>query len=165
MSIFMLRWYADSERIVKHCETVAKVAANISRLAVQCGWPVDTHLIEAAALLHDITKNRGNNHAKTGGALLARLGCSKVGRVVAAHTDLPPDALTHPDERAVVYLADKLVKNDASVGVERHFAGTLEKYAHDQAATAAVRQRLDNARAVMAMLGMTDADCFHIMEP
>lgn len=162
MSLFMLKWYADSERIVRHCETVAKVAASIAKLAVQRGWPVDTHLIESAALLHDMTKNRGNNHAKTGGVLLARLGYSKVGRVVAVHTDLPHDAIVNPDERAVVYLADKLVKNDSCVGVNRHFAGTFEKYVHDPVATAAIQQRLDNALSIIKKLGITDDDCLDI---
>ncbi len=162
MSLFMLKWYANSERIVRHCETVARVAANIAKLAVERGWSVDIHLIESAALLHDITKNRGNSHAKTGGVLLARLGYSKVGRVVATHTDLPYDAIARPDERAVVYLADKLVKNDSCVGVKRHFAGTFEKYARDSVATAAIQQRLDNALVIMKKLGITDDDCLDI---
>jgi hypothetical protein len=100
---------------------------------------------------------RQPEHARAGAAILNGMGFPAVGRVVAAHTELPTDC-EGVDERALVFLADKLVAGTQFVGVERRFQPALERF-HDQPeALAAAERRLHMARrianAVESILGM-----------
>jgi HD superfamily phosphodiesterase len=91
-------------------------------------------LVEAGALLHDITKTVSiqtkENHAKTGGELLASLGYVAVANIVRQHICLDsgssdPDACT---EAEVVNYADKRVKHEEVVDIEDRFQDVLERY-------------------------------------
>ena len=155
----MLEWYAGDERIVGHCLAVASVANAIAQNAVKRGHQLNMRLVEAGALLHDICRKKNSDHALAAYELLNRLGYTEAGRVAGAHMDLPLDALTLLDERAVVYLADKLVLGDKCVGLNARFARALEKYESDSSAAAAIQRRMQDAITVMQRLGLSEEEC------
>jgi putative nucleotidyltransferase with HDIG domain len=120
--------------IVRHSKLVADVALLIARKLNASGCQLDLDLVEAGALLHDITKSISletkENHAHTGGELLASLGYPAVASIVRQHIVLDPERL-HPDaitEAELVNYADKRVKHEEVVGIEERFQDIKERY-------------------------------------
>ncbi|MDQ3880417.1 MAG: HDIG domain-containing protein [Chloroflexota bacterium] len=75
--------------IVTHSEGVARVAAEAARLVAAAGIPVDTALVEVAALLHDVDKMqvraRGGRHGDVGAEELTRRGFAELAPAVRSH--------------------------------------------------------------------------------
>ncbi|MDP2992293.1 MAG: HDIG domain-containing protein, partial [Deltaproteobacteria bacterium] len=69
--------YKVMDHVRQHCRKVAEVTLFIADKLMAGGIKLNIPLIEAAALLHDITKiealEQGENHAETGADLLEKL--------------------------------------------------------------------------------------------
>jgi len=94
----------------------------------------DTYVVELAALLHDITKPRsfttGENHARTGGEYLARLGFPEVGGIVRQHVILDCYfAGRFPSEAELVNYSDKRVLHDSIVSLNDRMDYIFKRYA------------------------------------
>jgi putative nucleotidyltransferase with HDIG domain len=120
--------------IVRHSELVTDVALLIARKLNSRGQYLDLALVEAGALLHDITKTicikTKENHAQTGGELLASLGCPAVANIVRQHICLDPGS-SDPNavtEAEVVNYADKRVKHQEVVDIDERFRDVLDRY-------------------------------------
>jgi uncharacterized protein len=120
--------------IVRHSELVTEVALLIAGKLVEVGQVIDLTLVEAGAMLHDITKTLSiqtrENHAETGGQLLASLGYPAVADVVRQHIRVDrlssfPDSVS---EAEVVNYADKRVKHEEVVDIEERFRDIWERY-------------------------------------
>jgi len=99
----------------------------------QVGEPLDLSLVEAGALLHDVTKHlslkTGENHALSAARLLEKLGYPEVARVVARHIFCPPGPPGSPiREEEIVYYADKRVKHTQIVTLKERFEDLKERY-------------------------------------
>lgn len=121
--------------IVRHSELVADVALLIASKLNSSGQQLDLALVEAGALLHDITKTMSiktrENHAETGGELLASLGYPAVANIARQHICLDPgpsDPNTVTEAELVNY-ADKRVKHEEVVGIEERFRDVVDRYA------------------------------------
>jgi putative nucleotidyltransferase with HDIG domain len=119
--------------IVDHCLKVAKVAGFLSMELNKKGQRIDLRLVEAASLLHDLTKAEGlrtkEDHAKTGFQLLKGMGYERVGEVVSQHIHLSEK--TDPSqvsEEEVVNYADKRVRHDRIVSLRERFLYLKEQY-------------------------------------
>jgi len=117
----MAQYRHPAHPISKHCEAVSRVAATIAQALNISGLPIDEDLIVAAALLHDIMRDRPG-HARAAANLFTRLGYLKVADIVGAHMDIQIDEETPVNTREVVYLADKLVSEDQMVMLEKRFS-------------------------------------------
>jgi putative nucleotidyltransferase with HDIG domain len=121
------------DHIVVHSLQVCRVATFLAqRLSRQhCRFNLD--LIQAAALLHDITKTRSfktrENHAQTGGQLLAEQGYPEVGEVVRQHVRLDeyPDPVVLGEVQIINY-ADKRVLHNRVVSLDERLDYILERY-------------------------------------
>jgi len=131
----LMQRYEMLPHIVRHSKLVTDVALLIARKLNSRGAHLDLALVEAGALLHDITKTvcikTKENHAQTGGELLTSLGYPAVANIVRQHIRLDPG--TH-DPRAVneaelVNYADKRVKHEEVVDIGERFRDVLERYA------------------------------------
>jgi len=111
-----------------HCTLVAGLAVGFARALMHrehCA--VDIPLLEAAALLHDIDKAvprlPGERHPDTAVRILREAGMGEVADVVRRH---PLHAVLHADimptstEEQLLYLSDKMVKNDI-ITVDKRF--------------------------------------------
>jgi len=119
--------------IIRHCEKVALVATFLAEALCQVGEPLDLSLVEAGALLHDVTKHlslkTGENHALSAARLLEKLGYPEVARVVARHIFCPPGPPGSPiREEEIVYYADKRVKHTQIVTLKERFEDLKERY-------------------------------------
>ena len=128
-----------------HSLTVCRLALAIAEAANRHGCQFDTAAIEAAALLHDITKTRsletGENHALTGAELLLELGYGPVAGMVREHVT-PQDRGGGLTCEELVSYADKRVLHDRVVSLEERFGYLCERYGRDETA----RERIGRAR-------------------
>lgn len=120
------------DNIVAHCLQVRRVSL---LLADHLGLSnLSRDLIQAAALLHDITKTRSfrtrEDHAATGALLLTDLGYPEVGAIVGQHVRLDRYCFFSgtPAEAEIVNYADKRVLHDKIVPLSERMGYILEKY-------------------------------------
>ena len=142
----LLKNAAVPARVAQHCQAVAEVAEKIARSLEKVGYRLDTDLILAAALLHDIAKGE-RGHAQVGAQRLRELGYPRVAEIVASHMDLGLVEQDIINETSVVFLADKLVKEDRPVPLEQRFQDILQKYSSEQAVFSAAT-RLNQAKRI-----------------
>ena len=127
----MMDSYQMLPHIKNHSIRVADVALLISRELNKNGSNFNLDIIEAAALLHDITKTRsletGENHSISGGNLLRELGHQRIAEIVEQHV-LPDKIEGAVSEEEVVCYADKRVLHDKVVSLEERFDYLVERY-------------------------------------
>lgn len=117
--------------IAGHCLQVCHVAMLIAEGIQEV--TLNRDLIQASALLHDITKTRsietGESHALTGARLLIDLGYPEVGNAVGQHVELNKYfASKTPSEAEIVNYADKRVLHDKVVSLSERMDYILFRY-------------------------------------
>lgn len=133
----LMNQYGMLENIINHSVEVANLALYLSKELNRKGQRIDLHLVEAASLLHDLTKTESfktkEDHAWTGSQLLKEMGYEKVGEVVAQHIWLSHevDPLFVSEEEVVNY-ADKRVMHDRIVSLEERFNDLRDRYGRNQ---------------------------------
>ncbi len=132
-----MKQYGMLENIIDHSIEVANVALYLSTELNRRGQRINLLLVEAASLLHDLTKKDSfktkEDHAWTGSRLLKEMGYEEVGEVVAQHIWLSHDIdpLLVSEEEVVNY-ADKRVMHDRIVSLEERFNDLRDRYGKDQ---------------------------------
>jgi putative nucleotidyltransferase with HDIG domain len=122
------------EHIVAHSVRVAQVAVRIGEaLNREAGEKLDLALLEAGALLHDISKlhtiHHGGDHATVGAQRVGELGCEELAPLVQRHVDIGPWSPDGPvTEAELVNYADKRVRHEELVSLEDRFTDLLERY-------------------------------------
>jgi putative nucleotidyltransferase with HDIG domain len=122
------------DNIVEHSMQVCRVATLLTENLLAQGFQLNFDLIQAAGLLHDITKTRSlktqENHAVTGGQFLTDRGYPEVGSIVRQHVRLDeyPNPLTLGEAQIINY-ADKRVLHDEIVPLDKRLDYILGKYA------------------------------------
>ena len=120
--------YGSGERIVRHCQTVARVAGILAEGLEKSGVKIDTKTVVAAALLHDIGRSRFQTvrHGVEGAEMIEREDVDRrVVEIVRKHVGagispeeaerlgLPRlDYIPSTIEERVVCFADKMVDSD-----------------------------------------------------
>jgi putative nucleotidyltransferase with HDIG domain len=129
--------YGMLENIIDHSIEVANVALYLSEELNRRGQRIDLLLVEAASLLHDLTKTESfktrEDHSWTASRLLKEMGYKEVAEVVAQHIWLSHDVdpLLVSEEEVVNY-ADKRVMHDRIVSLEERFNDLRNRYGRDQ---------------------------------
>ena len=131
--IHLLQRYAVPQNVIDHSRVVLRIARVLCRELSRRGEEVDSGLVEAASLLHDIAKvssfQTGENHSQAGARLLRELGFPEVAEIVRQHVVLDPG--TDPgriSEAVLVHYADKRVRHDAVVSLAERFQDLKERY-------------------------------------
>jgi len=112
---------------------VCKVAVFLAEKLNMQGENLSIPEIEAAALLHDMTKMQGletgQNHAKTCRELLAELGFKRIGEIVAEHIRLQQGRHSRQlREEEIINYSDKRVMHTGVVTLAERFADLWERY-------------------------------------
>jgi len=118
------------DNIVAHSLQVCRVALF---LAHSLEIDINPDVVQAAALLHDITKTRSlethEDHAQTGKQLLISLGYPEVGNIVVQHVLLDEYFVSDsPTEADVVNYSDKRVVHDKVVTLAQRMNYIMERY-------------------------------------
>jgi len=121
------------EHIAAHSLQVCRVALVITDLLNREKTMLNRELVQAGALLHDITKTRslktGERHAETGGRFLCELGYPEVGELVRQHVRLDHFDFHSPvNEAEIVNYADKRVLHDQIVPLQKRMEYILHRY-------------------------------------
>jgi uncharacterized protein (TIGR00295 family) len=152
------RKHQSSEIIIRHCKTVALVSTTLAKGLTNSGRKVDLGIITAAALLHDIGRNRTQTvrHGLEGAEILKSEGVDeRVVQAVRCHVGaglsveeakslgLPEfDFIPRTIEERVVCFADKMVGSDKVMP----FAEEVERFIrkkHDVKRLLALKERIE----------------------
>ena len=133
----LMRRYNGMENMIRHCIRVAEVALAISTALNRRGENLNLNLVEAGALLHDITKaeslDSGEDHSLTGYRLLRKLGYKRIAEIVRQHVCLLKDPdLPRISEEEVVNYSDKRVLDDQIVTLRERFDYVRVRYCKDE---------------------------------
>jgi CTP:molybdopterin cytidylyltransferase MocA len=139
--------------VLRHSRRVAGAAIAIGKALCKVGQPLNLALVQAGALLHDVAKGE-SRHARRGSAYLRRLGFGQVADVVAQHDDLHMETETEVNlnEAAVVFIADKQIRGEELVTLEKRFAVALEHFGANPAARRNILRRRETARRIGAKI-------------
>ncbi|WP_084637525.1 radical SAM (seleno)protein TrsS [Paludibacterium yongneupense] len=142
----ILAAYRVDERVCRHSRKVADVAVALAQALIDNGVEIDLARVKAGALLHDIARAQPD-HAMAGAAMMPELGFPSLAPVVASHMDLD-FAGGEPDAGDIVFLADKLVREDRLVTLPERFRPAFERFHGHEDALRGVRRRYAAARAI-----------------
>ncbi|AFM24500.1 DVU_1551 family NTP transferase [Desulfomonile tiedjei] len=131
--VLLTRKIRVDSHTLAHSMKVAQVAVLLARALNERNCSLNMKLIEAAALLHDIAKDRPN-HAEEAAKILRELGYDTLGWVVSLHMDVRPTPEEPISPQEIVCLADKIVQDDRIVAVEERFKDKLWEKSHLAAA-------------------------------
>lgn len=139
------------ERVRNHSLLVARTAVHMAELLNSKGYSLDTKLIEASALLHDIARGR-HNHAEAGAELLIKEGFGEISEIVRQH--MKPDANERGriSEITVVYLADKYSDEDKLVPLEQRFNRKKDLFLNDSSALQSIEENYEIARKLQYIM-------------
>lgn len=134
------------EAVLRHCRAVGELAGTLAVRLNMKGLRLDPDLLVAAGRLHDIARGEPE-HARAGADFLRQLGYGRTADLVAQHMDivLQEEGL---DESALLFLADKCVKEDRIVSPRERFDQAGAKWAGNPEAVAAIQKRRRDAMTI-----------------
>jgi uncharacterized protein len=149
----LMERYHMPQHIREHCTVVCQVALCLANALKANGETLNLEAIEAAALLHDITKSTSihtrENHAETAARLLHSLGYARIAAIVKAHVSAPAvDNRGVVTEEEVVNYADKRVQHTAVVSLDQRFADLMSRYARDEISANHISRLKAQTRAI-----------------
>jgi HD superfamily phosphohydrolase YqeK len=144
-----LAYVGASSEVVRHGQAVSGIARILASQLNQSGMKLNVKMAETAGLLHDLAKGK-KHHARTGGRILKSLGFGPVAWIVSQHMDFEFSAADSINEAAIVYLADKLTREDHYVSVETRFASATMKYPPGHALEPMIMHRMSVAQKIAA---------------
>jgi len=116
--------------VIEHSKAVCKFAEDIAERLIKKGIKVSKKLVAAAALLHDIEREK-DNHVIEGAKLLKNLGFCEISEVTKKHSlykieneEVQPKTI----EEKIVFYADKRVKDNKIVSLEERFEDIKKRY-------------------------------------
>ena len=129
----LLKRYNVPDHIIQHSEMVCNVAVFLTRELNKRGEELSIYEIQAAALLHDVTKMEGiekhQDHAKIGKELLLKDGFIRIGEIVGQHVKLAEKQNSKPlSEEEIVNYSDKRVMHTNVVSLKERFADIRKRY-------------------------------------
>jgi len=139
-----------TDALKAHSNKVAAVALNMCQNLYEQGIILDKKIVMAASMLHDIGKGN-HQHDKVGAQWLLEMGYEEISKIVGEHMEL--DVISKiPTEKEVVYLADKLVKDDNLVTIKERFSYKEEFYKYDESAIKVIEKRKEQAVYLYCMI-------------
>jgi putative nucleotidyltransferase with HDIG domain len=149
--------------IVKHSLKVMQVSLAITD-NLKSGVSVNRDLVQAAALLHDITKTKSlatrEHHDASGGALLRELGFVSTAEIVEQHViilNVNPEGRL--EEREIVYYADKRVLHDTVVTLEERVCDLIQRYGVTERIQDQIRRNKTQALTIeKKIVGLIEGD-------
>jgi molybdenum cofactor cytidylyltransferase len=145
----LLNEYNVPDKVIKHSAKVAGVSMDLMNCISRPGYyKLNSAAIEAAALLHDIAKGE-KNHALKGAEILKEIGYENVGYIISTHIDIEIDENADITENEILYLADKLVKEDTVVSLADRRCQCLSEYSDNFEASEKIKSRYDTAEKII----------------
>ena len=121
------------EHIKAHSVVVARVTCLLAQALREAEFDISVKMAIAAALMHDIGKTAslksGQDHSEIGRKICLRNHLNEIAPIVAEHVRLSPRTLNGDfSEKEIVYYADKRVKHDKIVNLDKRLAYIIGRY-------------------------------------
>mgnify|MGYP001570537458 CR=1 FL=1 len=119
--------------VIEHSKAVCKFAEDIAEKLIKKGIKVNKKLVIAAALLHDIEREK-DNHVIEGAKLLKSMGFPEVAEIVEKHTLHAIEELGNQlktAEEKIVFYADKRAKGSKIVSLVERMEDLEKRYNRD----------------------------------
>jgi molybdenum cofactor cytidylyltransferase len=144
--LMLLKDAKVNERVLLHSKEVARIAAAIAEQmnSAGAGCLLNLGLVMAAGLLHDIAREQPQ-HAKAGARVISGIGYPEVAEIASHHMEIDIRDAEALSEAAIVYLADKLVKESSMVPLEERFSESLAKFEVNSEAAENIKDRFNKA--------------------
>jgi putative nucleotidyltransferase with HDIG domain len=162
------------DHIVAHSILVCQVAMFLVDQLYPYGIDLNRNLVQASALLHDITKTRSfqtrENHAQTGEQLLRELNYPEIGHIIGQHVVLNEYLYSAPPiEAEIVNYADKRVLHDQVVPLQDRMAYVLEHYGKQSIYHERIVKLWEDSeqleRKIFAVLPFSPEDLIGLIDP
>ena len=137
----------QTPRVIRHSLVVAAVGRRLAKALNKSGLQLDLALVTAGGLLHDIAKGQ-EQHARQGSILMKRLGYSLLAKVIFSHMDLVFDKHSLLDEAAIIFFADKVVREGRIVTLPERFREPSEKYAGQSDILSSIERRFQSGESI-----------------
>jgi len=144
------KYFKIEEDIALHSQKVTTLALDIYEKLKKKGVKLNVNLLIAGGLLHDIGKGKVN-HGKVGSRWLKSMGYKKLSDIVSEHMELKKISKV-PTEKEVIFLSDKLVKEDKIVTIEKRFKNKQNLYDNNKNALITIKKRKNQAEAVYNLI-------------
>jgi putative nucleotidyltransferase with HDIG domain len=119
--------------VIEHSKAVCEFASDLADKLAKKGFKINKKLVVAAALLHDIEREK-DDHVTAGTKLLKSMGFPEVAGVVEKHTlhgiEKSGKTLKAIEEKIVFY-ADKRTAGNKIVSLEERFEDLKKRYKRD----------------------------------
>ena len=113
--------------VMRHCMAVANVAATIAGALNEHGHDLDLELIHVSGLVHDTARTQAR-HWDVVADRLADMGYPEESIIVRNHmTGAGYHDISEVSEMDMIWLGDRLVKEDVYVGIDERFDYIIEK--------------------------------------
>jgi putative nucleotidyltransferase with HDIG domain len=142
--VLLTKKFPIDRSLLEHCQKVAQVAFRLAEELNRSGGRLNSNLVVTTGLLHDMAKGQ-SDHAKTGERILNELGFPAVAKIVGAHKDILPGEGDQIIEEEVLYLADKMVRDNQLVPLQEGYQRAKERFASDPQAGVAAEKRWADA--------------------
>jgi uncharacterized protein len=162
----LMREAGCSEGVIKHCQSVRRMAMRIAEALKERGHNLDLELVEIGALIHDLgrAKTHGVKHGAFGGRMAREMGLPEtLARIIERHVGagitseeaqrigLPAgDYIPQTLEEKVIAYADKLIEGEREVGFEETLTRFIEELGENHSAIERMRKL---HREMMDLLG------------
>lgn len=142
--------YETPDAIIEHGRQVGRLARHIAGLLEKKGVFTNRGLLLSACLLHDMLRFEPE-HEAAAAKLLLQEGFPAAAKLVAVHMELP-ETTAAPDEAALLYLADKLIRDGRITPLEETVASLQSRYGDDQEALTHAKRRMQRAMEILHIL-------------
>lgn len=119
--------------VVEHCKAVCKVAEDVAEKLIKKGFKVNKELVVAAALLHDIERDK-SSHVIAGAKLIKSMGFPEVAEVARKHglSKIKDENIQLKTvEEKIMFYADKRVNGNKIVSLSERIKDLEERYSRD----------------------------------
>lgn len=123
----LLNEYNTPEHVKRHCRAVADMACTVAEELNKHGFGLDTELVLAAGLLHDIARVE-DRHWDVGADLMEKLGYHEEAKIIKVHMTYSPFSdIKDVNETDLVCLGDRTVLEDEYVGLDKRIDYVINK--------------------------------------
>lgn len=144
----ILTYYQVPDHIIKHCQTVERLASDIYEYIHKVGFELNKEELIAAALLHDLVRQQ-KNHAEVGASILSEMGYKSIGAIIGTHMDIEVIDNDNLSANEILYLADKLVNEDRIEPLNHRLNQCLMKKGSNNEAIDSINQRFSSAKKIL----------------
>jgi len=145
----MLAEYNTPQHVVRHCVAVTDAALKIAGALMEKGFSFDLPLITAAGLLHDIARVE-DKHWLVGAEFAHMCGYDEEAEIIRDHmTHTFNTDLKDLKELDIVCLADRLVLEDAYVGIDARIEYLIKKINADKETTDYIMAKKEITRSLV----------------